>query len=168
MNTHPGKLGHAFEKYKDWHYKCFLAFILNFHNCYKKCFTAKLLWPPFLKKLPQIVICPFLSKFPILITLQISFSFNQAFIFMYKYSCLCFNKSVYNWTFCQLRNSRENPIVRKFLKLFSRFSTLASLLSGDCARSTRSIFPTTCCRRCPTRPCHNCRSCYACPFLETQ
>ncbi len=28
---------------------------------------------------------------------------------MNKYSCLCFNKSVFNWTFCQLLYSRKNP-----------------------------------------------------------
>ncbi len=46
--------------------------------------------------------------------LLIPFSFNQATIFLYKYSRLQFNKSVFNWTFCQLHYSRKNPIVRNF------------------------------------------------------
>jgi hypothetical protein len=41
-----------------------------------------------------------------------SFSFNQAIIFLCKYLCLCVNKSVFNWTFCQLCYSWKNPIVQ--------------------------------------------------------
>jgi len=76
-------------------------------------FHCKTSLATFLKKLPQNLICPFLLYSPFLITLVISFSFHQAIIFLY-YSCLCFNKSVFNWTFCQLHCSRENPNVRNF------------------------------------------------------
>jgi hypothetical protein len=31
-----------------------------------------------------------------------------------KYSCLCFNKSVFNWTFRQLHYSRKNPIAQNY------------------------------------------------------
>ncbi len=33
--------------------------------------------------------------------------------FLYKYRCLCFNKSVLKWTFCQSCYSRKNPIAQK-------------------------------------------------------
>jgi len=46
--------------------------------------------------------------------LLISLTFNQALIFLHKYPCLGFNKSVLNWTFCQLLYSWKNPIVRKY------------------------------------------------------
>jgi hypothetical protein len=56
-------------------------------------------------------------KLPILIMLLILFSFNQATIFLYKYSsCLCFNKSVLNWTFCQSCCSRKKLILH-YLKM---------------------------------------------------
>ncbi len=32
---------------------------------------------------------------------------------MYKYSCLGFNKSVFNWTFCQLHYSQKKTIAQK-------------------------------------------------------
>jgi hypothetical protein len=44
---------------------------------------------------------PFINS-PILIKFPISFSFIQTFILLYKYLCFTFNKSVFNWTFCQL------------------------------------------------------------------
>ncbi len=56
--------------------------------------------------------CPPFIKFPNLNMLLISFSFNQAIIFMYKYSCLGFNKSVFNLTFCQSLSSQKNPIAQ--------------------------------------------------------
>ncbi len=35
-------------------------------------------------------------------------------LFLYKYPCLCFNKSVLNWTFCQsLLCPKKNPIAQK-------------------------------------------------------
>ncbi len=62
----------------------------------------------FLKMLLQTFTQSLNIKFPVLITLLISFSFNQAVHFFYKYSCTCFNKSVFIWTFCQLLYSQKN------------------------------------------------------------
>jgi hypothetical protein len=80
-----------------------LAFILNFRNNFKM-FHRKTSSATFLESSPFI-------KFPNLKTLLILFSFNQAIIFLFKYSCLGFNKSVFNWTFCQLLYSSKSPIV---------------------------------------------------------
>jgi hypothetical protein len=33
----------------------------------------------------------------------------------YLYLSLCFNKSVFNWTFCQSLYSRKNPIAQKII-----------------------------------------------------
>ncbi len=79
-----------------------LVFILNFRNCCK-IFQCKASLATFQEYSPFI-------KIPNLIMLLISFSFNGAIIFLYKYSCLCFNKSVFNWIFCQCLYSRKNPI----------------------------------------------------------
>jgi hypothetical protein len=93
----------------------FLAFVLNFHNrC--KTFHSKNFLGHLSRTFPQTFHQSLYIKFPMLITLLISFSFNQATIFLYKYSCLCVNESVLNWTFCQSRYSRKNPIVRNFNK----------------------------------------------------
>ncbi len=50
---------------------------------------------------------PHFNNIPNLIQLQSSHHF------LYKYSCLGYNKSVFNWTFCQLLYSQKNPIVQK-------------------------------------------------------
>ncbi len=71
-------------------------------------------------------------KFPNLIIVLIPFSFNQAIIFLYKYSCLCFNNSVFNWTFCQLLYSRKNPIARELeFKEMNKFLWQNAPVSGS-------------------------------------
>jgi hypothetical protein len=63
-------------------------------------------------KLPQLPLQKMtpLLKSPILIKFTISFSFNEAFILMYKYLCFTFNKSVFNWTFRQLLCLRKTKL----------------------------------------------------------
>ncbi len=97
-----------------YHFYYILAFVLNFRNCCKT-FHCKTFSATFMKNFPELLVCPSLLKIPILITLPISFSFNQGITFLYKYSWLCFKKSVFNWTFCQLLYSWKNPIVRKYV-----------------------------------------------------
>ncbi len=87
-------------------YHGILEILLNFCNHFKTSYCKN-----FLGHLSRMF--PFI-KSPKLITLQISCSFYQAIIFLYKYSCLGFNKSVFNWTFCQLLYSLKNPIARKY------------------------------------------------------
>ncbi len=99
-----------------------MAFVLNFYN-HCKTFHCKNFLSQLSRTLPQTFNRSNFIKFPILITLLISFSLNQGTIFLYKYSCLCFNKSVFNRTFCQLRYSRKNPIVRKLLLCLQAFSS---------------------------------------------
>jgi hypothetical protein len=53
-----------------------------------------------------------------------AFHFNQCRYFLYKFPCLCFNKLVLNWTFCQsLLCQKKNPIARNIfsLNLFPQF-----------------------------------------------
>jgi hypothetical protein len=40
----------------------------------------------------------------------ITFSYNHAIILLYKYLCLSFNKSVFNWTICQLLHLRKTQL----------------------------------------------------------
>jgi hypothetical protein len=56
-----------------------------------------------------------ISKSPILIMLLISLSFNQAIIPLSKYHCLCFNTSVFNWTFLSVTLLKKNPIAQKYI-----------------------------------------------------
>ena len=85
--------------------KYHLAIVLNFCNHFRMSHSKN-----FLGHLSRTFS---FIKFPNLITLLISFTFNQAIIFMYKNSCLGFNKSVFNWTFCQLLYSWKNSIAQK-------------------------------------------------------
>jgi hypothetical protein len=56
--------------------------------------------------------------------------FNQRHHFLYKYLCLCFKKSVLNWTFCQsLLRLKKNPIARKYLPVNFMGSTHSLSLS---------------------------------------
>ncbi len=48
-----------------------------------------------------------LKTSPLLIS-YISSSFNQSFSLAYKYFCVSENKSVFNWTFCQLLTEKPN------------------------------------------------------------
>ncbi len=100
----------------DWS-KYFGDFIINFHtNFYLLTGSVR----NFIKKhLKHFLSCPalfhssnallslllkstLLLKVPIFNKLSISFSFNNAPTFLYKYLHPCFNKSVLNWTYCQL------------------------------------------------------------------
>jgi hypothetical protein len=45
-----------------------------------------------------------------------AFGFDQSHHFLYKYLCLCFNKSVLNWTFCQsFLHPKKNPIAQNYI-----------------------------------------------------
>ncbi len=46
--------------------------------------------------------------------LLILFSFNLATIFLYKYLCLGFNKSVFNWTFCSYFTHGKTQLYEKY------------------------------------------------------
>jgi hypothetical protein len=107
----------------------YLAFVLNFHNCYKT-FHWKTSSVTFYEKLPQTLICPSLLKFHVLFMLLISFSYNEATTFLHKYSCLCFNSSVFHCNFCHLLYSWKNPIVQKIKIIISYIIILKGRLNG--------------------------------------
>jgi hypothetical protein len=70
-----------------------LNFCKNFSASliYYKNVSLQSSWPILSKQL-------LLLKFPILITLPKTFSFNHAICLMFKYLCRCLNKAVFNWT----------------------------------------------------------------------
>jgi len=110
MSSRGEKLSQNLQNSQEFHKAC-LALVLNFCNHCKNIWLHKLPQQPFWNVHQTFYRSP-LIKFPNLITLLISFSFNQTIIFLYKYSCLFFNKSVFNWTFCLLLYSQKHPIVR--------------------------------------------------------
>ncbi len=81
---------------------------------------CKFLRPPFQK-------WPIYIKKTILITVLISFSFNKAMSCLYKNLCLGSNKSVLNWTFCQLLHLRKTQLREMIIKCHKQL-----LLSNEC------------------------------------
>ncbi len=51
---------------------------------------------------------PTIKKLPVLIKPFFYSHFNQASLILYKYFCVSENKSVFNWTFCQLLKEKPN------------------------------------------------------------
>ncbi len=91
--------------------KHFLALVLNFRNCCKM-FHSKNFLGHLSRMIPQTFNWSIFIKFPISFPiLLISFSFDQGTIFLYKYLCIHFIKSVLKWTFCQSCYSRKSSIV---------------------------------------------------------
>jgi hypothetical protein len=111
----------------------FEILVISFNFC--KLITCKNVSPSELPWAPFPKTAPFIKNSPFLIKPLISFSFNRAILFLYKYPCRGLNKSVFNWTFCQLLRFRKIQLHKNVsshlrMKLIAPFQYRRSLVSA--------------------------------------